>query len=271
MTKKYVFLDIDGTLVDYSGRMPESAKRALSAARENGHRLILCTGRFYSQIYGWLLGIIPFDGFVTSSGAHVRLDGRTVFTHYFPGDMIRELRRVCGPLGAALMFHTDGHLVTTREELDAARDFFGRSGAGKDACDALFGQVEFARAEEMDCIEKAVYYGAKPFAEMRKLFSGFALDPYSYKHLPDTCGEVMPAGVTKALGISKLLEHAGADRDDSIGIGDGGNDLEMIKYCGTGVAMGNASDALKQAADFVTTPIGEGGIANAFRRLGLID
>ena len=81
MTKKYVFLDIDGTLVDYSGRMPESAKRALSAARENGHRLILCTGRFYSQIYGWLLGIIPFDGFVTSSGAHVRLDGRTVFTH----------------------------------------------------------------------------------------------------------------------------------------------------------------------------------------------
>ena len=49
MTKKYVFLDIDGTLVDYSGRMPESAERALSAARENGHRLILCTGRFYSK------------------------------------------------------------------------------------------------------------------------------------------------------------------------------------------------------------------------------
>ena len=122
----------------------------------------------------------------------------------------------------------------------------------------------------MDCIEKAVYYDARPFDEMKRLFSGFALDPYSYKHLPDTCGEVMPAGVTKALGISKLLEYAGADRDDSIGIGDGGNDIEMIKYCGTGVAMGNASDALKREADFVTTSIGDNGIANAFERLGLI-
>ena len=271
MNSKFVFLDIDGTLVDYNGRMEESARSALLSAHDAGHRLILCTGRFYAQIYGWLIDEIPFDGFVTSSGARVRLYGETVFTHYFPGDMIRELRRVCGPLGAALMFHTDGHLVTTREELDAARDFFERSGEGKDACDALFGKVEFTRAEEIGCIEKAVYYGARPFAEMKRLFSDFALDPYGYKHLPDTCGEVMPAGVTKALGISKLLEYAGADRDDSIGIGDGGNDLEMIKYCGTGVAMGNASETLKQAADFVTTPIGEGGIANAFRRLGLID
>ena len=270
MTGKFVFLDIDGTLVDYSGKMPESAKRALFRAQRNGHRLILCTGRFYSQIYGWLTDMIMFDGFVTSSGAHVRFDGRTVFTHWFPAEMITELRRVCEPLGAPLMFHTDGHLVTTREELDAARDFFERSGAGRDACDALFGEVEFARAEELGNIEKAVYYGALPFAEMKKRFSGFALDPYSYKHLPDTCGEVMPAGVTKALGISELLKYAGAGISDAIGIGDGGNDLEMIRYCGTGVAMGNASDTLKREADLITTDIGDDGIANAFERLGLI-
>lgn len=131
MTKKYVFLDIDR---DSCRLLRKNAgEREEGALRGEGERaqVILCTGRFYSQIYGWLLDMIPFDGFVTSSGAHVRLDGRTVFTHYFPGDMIRELRRVCGPLGAALMFPHRRHLVTTREELDAARDFFGRTAPGR--------------------------------------------------------------------------------------------------------------------------------------------
>ena len=52
--------------------------------------------------------------------------------------------------------------------------------------------------------------------------------------------------------------------------GDGGNDIEMLRYAGTGVAMGNADDAVKAAADYVTTSVDDDGIMNALKHFGLI-
>lgn len=271
MTPRNIFLDIDGTLVDYSGNLPESARNALMKAHSLGHRLFVCTGRFYSQIYGWLIRDIPFDGFITSSGARVRYHGETIFTRFMGRDMILTLKRVLSPLGVPIMFHTDSCLVTTENELEEARRFFERNGLRRDACDALFGNVAFGAAEDLPDIEKAVYYGAKPFSEMKKLFDGFALDPYSYKHLPSTCGEVTMSGVSKAVGIGALLDHLGEKPEDAIAVGDGGNDIEMIRFVGTGVAMGNACDALKREASLVTSPISENGIYAAFEKLGLVD
>jgi len=49
--KKTVFLDIDGTLVDFQMKMPESTYKAINRAKENGHKIVLCTGRTYSNIY----------------------------------------------------------------------------------------------------------------------------------------------------------------------------------------------------------------------------
>ena len=55
MNTKYLFLDIDGTLVGFDGVMPSSALEALKKAHENGHKLVICTGRQLSQVYPWLL------------------------------------------------------------------------------------------------------------------------------------------------------------------------------------------------------------------------
>ena len=64
MNTQYIFLDVDGTLVDFEGQLPASAESALHMAQQNGHRLILCTGRQKSQIYPWLLQKIAFDGVI---------------------------------------------------------------------------------------------------------------------------------------------------------------------------------------------------------------
>ncbi|MBO5555415.1 MAG: HAD hydrolase family protein, partial [Solobacterium sp.] len=87
----------------------------------------------------------------------------------------------------------------------------------------------------------------------------------------DDCGEITNASITKATGIARILEHYGAGVEDSVGIGDSENDIPMIEYCGTGIAMGNAMEAVKQKADWVTTPILEDGIRNAFLHLGVIE
>lgn len=83
METKYIFLDIDGTLVDFQGKLADSALEALKAAKANGHKLFVCTGRQRSQIYPWLLEKITFDGAVCSSGAYVMADGECIARHCF--------------------------------------------------------------------------------------------------------------------------------------------------------------------------------------------
>jgi hydroxymethylpyrimidine pyrophosphatase-like HAD family hydrolase len=67
-----------------------------------------------------------------------------------------------------------------------------------------------------------------------------------------------------------LLDAAGIRREDSVAIGDSANDLDMIRYAGAGIAVGNACDELKAAADWVSAPCGEGGIVRALEYLRLI-
>ena len=64
MSRKLIFLDVDGTLVDFTMHMPESAREALSIARKRGHLISLCTGRTVTNVYPWLLEF-GFDAIVT--------------------------------------------------------------------------------------------------------------------------------------------------------------------------------------------------------------
>lgn len=75
MHRKTIFLDIDGTLMDFWGQLPESAEFALKKAKEKGHRLVLCTGRTKAEIYPKLLNM-NFDGIIAAAGAYVECDGQ---------------------------------------------------------------------------------------------------------------------------------------------------------------------------------------------------
>jgi hydroxymethylpyrimidine pyrophosphatase-like HAD family hydrolase len=82
--------------------------------------------------------------------------------------------------------------------------------------------------------------------------------------------DLVNADNSKAIGIDCILHHYGIDRNECIGFGDGGNDVEMLEYCGIGVAMGNADDSVKSHADYVTTSVDEEGIEHALTELGVI-
>lgn len=82
--------------------------------------------------------------------------------------------------------------------------------------------------------------------------------------------DVIYRNVSKADGIRTLLDYYGMEEQDVVAFGDSMNDLEMIREAGIGVAMGNAVEALKAEADFVTKPIGEEGIRCGLEKLGLI-
>ena len=72
--------------------------------------------------------------------------------------------------------------------------------------------------------------------------------------------EIMPKDVNKATSLSRVLPVVGATKEDAICCGDGYNDISMIEYAGLGVAMGNAQEAVKQAADYITKTNDEDGL-----------
>ena len=82
--------------------------------------------------------------------------------------------------------------------------------------------------------------------------------------------DILPRGNGKADGIQTTLDHYGLEREEVIAFGDGDNDLSMLKLAGTAVAMGNAVEHVKAAADYVTDTVENDGICQALRHFGLL-
>ena len=82
--------------------------------------------------------------------------------------------------------------------------------------------------------------------------------------------EVVPMGYSKASGMQFLMDHFAIAKVDTIAIGDSTNDLPMLSYAGTGIAMGGSAASVLDAADFETDTILQDGLYNAFRYLQLV-
>ena len=81
--------------------------------------------------------------------------------------------------------------------------------------------------------------------------------------------ELVPQGIDKARSLAVLLEEIGLSKDEMIACGDGFNDLSMIQYAGLGVAMANAQEVVKKAADYITLSNEEDGVAAVVKKFFL--
>jgi len=275
MKTKYVFIDIDGTLVGYDSKIPPSALKALKMAQANGHKMIIASGRSYGMIYPDLLEAVDFDGIIASGGACVIVDGKVIFESLIEGD---DLNFVID------YFKKNGinYLLLTKDEIYAEPVFnkyvipeMIAAGYNKALVMQAYGRnVEVEDVRAIKGGEKLSYF-TSPYLPDRiasDLDGRFYVVDFSVGKVNNNSyfGEMNNAGVTKASGIDEYLAHIGGSIEDTIAIGDSANDLEMLEHAGIAVAMGNGTDTAKEAADFVTTDVDKDGIYNAFVRLGLI-
>jgi HAD superfamily hydrolase (TIGR01484 family) len=78
--------------------------------------------------------------------------------------------------------------------------------------------------------------------------------------------DLAPVGVSKAFGLARVADELGVDAADVLALGDGRNDIEMLRWAGRGVAMGQAVDAVQEAADGVTGTVHDEGVATELDR-----
>lgn len=239
------FFDLDGTLAVDNAPPSPADRDAIRAFRSRGNAVFLCTGRAPAHLYPAILDI-GFDGVVAGAGAHITLGGQTIFRRFLSEQTIRKVADfsartgyVCvleGETGMFQISHGDTRLPWPRAENGA----------------------DFRRRYPHEIITKLTY-----FRRCDDALEACLSDLHVIRH-PDYV-EAVPAGCSKSDGMRRVLEALRIPRENSLAFGDSMNDLDMIAYAGLGVAMGNAADPVKAAADRVTRPLSENGVAVALR------
>lgn len=272
MEKKAVFLDIDGTMVDYGGVIPPSTTEALDRAKARGHKLVICTGRSRFQLDEKLLSL-GFSGIVGAAGAFVDVDGAEIYHTYIDKAHRKSSFDYLEEHGFTYCYQADDGVYLNAHSRDGMIARYRSMGIPEEGISYLLGQMHVSdepwRHEKN---EKIIYHNA-PFSVAKvneDLAPYFDTVAISINGMGDDAGEIGIGGINKATGMELYLMHVGIAREDSIALGDGPNDLQMMEYAGIGVAMGNALDDVKQRADLMTKPIGEDGLYLAFEQLGLI-
>ena len=271
MTPKVLFFDIDGTLLDYTGKMPASAKEALRQARLAGHRLVICSGRSGHQLADWMF--TDFDGIINCTGARVIFKQNVIYEHFVPREDVRRAREVLEAANGVLVAQTEECTILSQESYSYMKDYLVKMGRSQKRIERLLGNAVISpQMEVYDNIKKFFYHRSDKTVEQleKELGDIFTVEASSF--LKDACdsGEITCKGINKSYGMQLFIQRQGFSKEDTIAFGDGPNDLDMLSFAGIGVAMGNARDTVKANADFITRDVGQDGIAYALKELGIL-
>ena len=258
MRKRYLFFDIDGTLMTggyENGYVPDSAREALVRLRENGHFLSIATGRANAMARN-IMQSLGFDNMVSDGGYGITIENTLLGIRPLPKDELVALARECDEKGlpwGLQVDDSDTRLVPDGRFLSVTEDTYLKTRV-----------VPGLRPENAEKIFKM--YIACEYPQELTLN---ALKPLPWCRYHKNYFFVEPT--YKAEGIKEVIRHFHADVRDVIVFGDSENDLSMFTDEWTNVAMGNAVPALKAKADYVTTDVDHDGIYNACIALHLFD
>ena len=255
-----IFFDIDGTLLSHKTNcVPASALGALDALREKGILTFIATGRHISVLQQLRpLQGLRFDGIISLNGQYCRNEQGVIYHCPIAKDDIVTLLDY---------LKEDPHPCILVEEEQMYINFHN----------ALVEKVQAAIHSEMPVIgdldrgytqpiyQAILYMSDENLAKLPPM-PGIKLTRWNFLGGAD----LIPASGGKAAGIAKVLEHYGIEKRDTMAFGDGENDVDMFGAVGLSVAMGNACQAAKDAADYITDDVDGDGIWKALKHFGIL-
>lgn len=251
-----VALDIDGTLVDHEGTLPDSVRRSVRRVVDAGVPVVLATGRSWHATRPVFEELdLPRAPVVASNGAvcvqFPPLEFEQVIT-FNPATVVERVLQEHPRAALAAEVIGEGYRVTKHfpdGDLTGSIQVVSPDDlAGSDVTRIV---VRDPEASDDDFIALAARLGLHGV----NYFVGWS-----------AWLDIAPAGVNKALALVEVAQTLGVDRADVLALGDGRNDIEMLAWAGRGVAIGDASPEVQAAADHVTGRFADGGTAEELER-----
>lgn len=272
-------IDIDGTLLDSRGRIPDAHRQALGEASARGTTVALVTGRSFHFTRPVAEALqIPVT-MIVNNGAMVKgVDGTTLVRRLLPRET--ALAVLAGTRAfedsVAVVFDRDDERQIVFERMDWTHPH--RSGYYEKNKAFIAAASPLAAAITEDPVQVMFTGGVARLralaAELRALpiADRFSVALTEYESRDFSLVDVNDAGCSKGSTLARWAAAGGFAPADVMAVGDNLNDVEMLEFAGTPVVMGNAADAVKHARAFhVTGTNDEGGLAEAIRRFVLVD
>lgn len=251
--------DVDGTLLDKEGKVPEETKLVLRALRERGFITTIATGRMLATAEPVAREIMINAPLICYNGALI-IDiytGHKILERYIPSEVLIKGIKILEDYRYEIgIYHNDILLI---DELNDRTGWYIEANRGIEY--KVVGNLqEYVMATSISTpkifgIGELGEYATVPEDLVDDLSEDFEVTYAGGGHL-----EINLKGVNKGSGVKFLSEAFKIDRNDVICIGDGHNDVSMLKYAGLGIAMGNADERIKAHADYITVPNTENGL-----------
>jgi hydroxymethylpyrimidine pyrophosphatase-like HAD family hydrolase len=261
-TPQLICLDIDGTTVDHDGVLHEPVREAVAAVRDAGHHVTLATGR-------GIVGTLPIlDALGLQEGYAVCANGAITLA-------LDPALESGYDIIDAVTFDPGPAIAVVREVLPTALVAVEDLGVGFKVS-APFPDGELGGIPQVVTLEEL---SAQPVTRLTirdpdGTSEGFleaaerlGLHGVSYAVGWSAWLDISPEGVSKGAALEAIRRRLGVEPMHTLAVGDQRNDLEMLRWAARGVAMGNAPDEVKAAADEVAGDVGAHGLAEVLRSL----
>ncbi len=265
MEYKIIVLDLDGTLTNSKKEISKNTLDALLEIQRNGYKVALASGRPTPGItkLAKQLELKKYGGYILSfNGAKIIScrDNEVIFQKTLPAEVIPQLHQTALDNNIGIISYDDGMVI---------------AGNGIDEYIELEARINGLDIKEVPDFVSYINYPVNKclmtaphdvLENVRKqlqnkynsLLSIYFSEPFFL--------EIMPQNVDKAQSLLTLLNTIGISSEEMICCGDGFNDISMIQVAGLGVAMENAQEAVKQAADYITLSNDDEGILHVIKK-----
>lgn len=259
---KAVFFDIDGTLVSFNThKVSDSSKRAIKELKEKGIKVFIATGRIKLQIDN--LDDLEFDGYITANGHDCYIGDKEIYRNGISAETLHALldyleneeKFPCSVMTDRGIFinYIDDKVKRLSEGIDLE-------------IPVVENYRPFVEENINNILQINIFVDENKEKELiEKIFK----DCDSSRWHP-AFADINKKGGGKHIGVDKIIEYYKIDISETMAFGDGGNDLTMIEHCAIGIAMGNANEKLKKAADYITDDVDNDGIYKALKHFNII-
>lgn len=265
MKYKIIVLDLDGTLTNSKKEISKPTRNALIDIQEKGYKVVLASGRPTPGVICLAreLQLDKFGGYILSFNGAKIIDCKTnqvIFQKTLPIEVIPDLYNTALESNVGIISYDEGKVIVGTE-IDKYIELEGKINHIELLKVKNF--AEYVNYPVNKCLmtgehEVLLEVQKKLKKKYNSLLSIYFSEPFFL--------EIMPQNVDKAQSLLTLLGTIGIDSEEMICCGDGFNDLSMIEIASLGVAMENAQDAVKEAADFITYSNDDDGILHVIKK-----
>lgn len=268
---KLVAIDLDGTLLTDDKQITDRNKEILTKAKEQGTKIVLCTGRPLLAIESYLDRLDLRDAgdySITFNGGSIQKNdtGEELLAYSLTLDEVKEVAAVMTELDLPLDVITPDtcfNLTTSTSKKSLYQTMNSLLNFETKDVSELDPQMTFKKM--------VVGVDAEYLDDKLKGLSSEWYEKFNIMKSRTNLLEVIHKDVSKANGIDLLAKELGIKQSEVMAIGDEENDVSMIEYAGMGVVMENGNENLKKIAQFVTKSNQEDGVAHAVETFVLVD